>query len=97
MLKTITAIILVVTMLFVMGCTAHTHYIGQGAQNGETVSKRQWYILWGLVPLGDVDTQAMAAGAQNYEIKTSWAPLDILLNIFTGMVTIQSRTVKVTK
>ena len=97
MLKTMTAIVLVVVMLLMMGCAAHTHYVGQGSQTGETVSKRQWYILWGLIPLGEVDSQAMAGGAQDYEVDTVNGPLDIILNIFTGIVTINSRTVTVTK
>jgi len=39
----------------------------------------------------------MAGGAANYEIKTEQSPLDIIINFFTGIVTVYSRTVTVTK
>jgi hypothetical protein len=84
-------------MVGMMGCSAHTHIVGSGASSGATDQARQWYILFGLVPLNNVDTATMAAGATNYEIKTEQSFLDIVMNIFTGYVTINSRTVTVTK
>ena len=61
------------------------------------MSARQWYILWGLVPLNDVDTTELAGGSVNYEIDTEQGFLDIVINIFTGIVTVNSRTVTVTR
>ena len=91
--------ILLATLLTVVlvGCSTHTHVVGDGAQNGQTIQQRQWYILWGLVPLNTVDTNAMAGTAEDYTIQSQTAGLDIVMNFFTGAITVNSRTVTVTK
>ena len=71
--------------------------VGAGPSTGQAAEARQWYILWGLVPLNDVDSQAMAAGATDYEIQTEQSFLDVVMNIFTGIITVYSRTVTVTQ
>jgi hypothetical protein len=79
------------------GCMAHTHVVGTGAQTGMTDEARQWYVLWGLVPINDVDSNQMATGSQNYTVETEITPLDFVINIFTSFITVYSRTVTVTK
>ena len=97
MIRKIIAVILIAVMLFLTaGCTAHIHQIGKGG-SGNAVEERQWYILWGLVPINDVDTAEMADGAEDYTITTEYSPLDILISIVAGIVTINSRTVTVEK
>ncbi len=83
--------------LFLTGCATHRHIVGDGSQTGVTKSERQWYALYGLVPLGEVDTKDMSGGAEDYEIKTEESVEDFLLNLVTGMMTIVSRTVTVAK
>lgn len=78
-------------------CMSHSHMVGDGAKNGQEVEKRQWYALWGLVPLNNVDTKQMAGGATDYTIESETGVLDVVLNIFTGIATINSRSVIVTK
>ena len=88
-------------VLFVMvvasGCAGHTHIIGDGGDGSETVEQRQWYVLWGLVPINDVDSAEMADGTANYTIDTEQSALDVIINIFTSVVSVYSRTVTVTK
>jgi len=84
-------------LVIIVGCSAHIHTIGKGAQGNDEIENRQWYILFGLVPLNEVDTKEMSGGAENYEIKTEQSALDIVMNIFTGMISVYSRTVTVTK
>lgn len=96
MKKTI-SLLLVIALLALAGCSAHIHKVGDGPQNNEMQQQRQWYILWGLVPLNEVNTNAMAGDATDYEIRTETAPLDVIMNIFTMYVTVNSRTVTVTK
>jgi len=79
------------------GCAAHIHKVGQGAQGAQKTEARQWYVLWGLVPINEVDTQKMAEGAADYTIKTEQSALDVIINIFTTYVSVVSRTVTVTK
>ena len=90
-------------MIFI-GCATHVHHIGTGPEFGHKVSARQWYLLYGLVPLNSVDTHEMADSAENYEIQTQTGPIDIAISVGLGIVTfgigtaiIQSRTVTVTK
>jgi len=86
-----------IMVLILIGCSPHTHVVGNGAKGGESVSARQWYILCGLVPLNNVDTKQMSAGATDYTIKTRESFIDILLSCVTSFVTIGSRTVTVEK
>ncbi|MDX1547910.1 MAG: hypothetical protein R3247_13025 [Rhodothermales bacterium] len=90
-------LLLLVLLGVASGCTGHMHVIGNGASSGEVVEARQWYVLWGLVPINDVDTSDMAGGATNYTIETEQSALDVIINIFTGAITVYSRTVTVTK
>ena len=95
--KLASTLFLALLVMMLVGCAAHTHIVGTGPAGSDIAAKRQWYALWGLVPINQVDTGALAAGATNYSIHTETSIIDILLNIFTGYVTIYSRTVTVTK
>lgn len=91
-----TALLLFV-MLVASGCAGHIHMVGDGGDGSETVEQRQWYVLWGLVPINNVDSAEMADGATDYTIDTEQSALDVIINIFTGIVSVYSRTVTVTK
>ncbi|MBI4735291.1 MAG: hypothetical protein HY766_04410 [candidate division NC10 bacterium] len=61
-----------------------------------------WYAIWGLVPISDNDIEKSlveprtAGGAvQNLPTKSEVTPLNWLVNIFTGLVTIVAQTVTV--
>ena len=97
MFRKLSAAFLIVGMLLVIGCSAHVHQVGKGAQGYDVTEARQWYILWGLVPLNNADTNAMAGGAANYEITTSYTPIDFIIGVVAGSITISSRTVSVRK
>lgn len=93
----VSSVALILALLFVVGCSSHIHTIGDGPKSGDMIEARQWYVLWGFVPLNNVDTNVMAAGADDYEIVTELSALDIIISIFTSAVTVYSRTVTVTK
>ena len=97
MKKLVLLVVLAAVLLVLVGCAAHTHVVGNGAQTGVMEEQRQWYVLWGLVPINDVQTETMAAGTTDYTIKTEQSALDVIINIFTGAVSVYSRTVTVTK
>ena len=96
-MKKLVIAMMLVSTLVIVGCSTHVHTIGAGPQTGQVTSERQWWILFGLIPLNSVDVGVMAGDATNYEIKTSLAPLDILIGIPAGYITVSSRTVTVTK
>ena len=85
------------TCFLFVGCSTHIHTIGDGPQTGVNSSAKQWYALYGLVALNEVDVDAMADGAANYEIKTQTSFVDILISGFTNYVTVSCRSVTVTK
>ena len=97
MFRKFSVVLLIVAMLFVIGCAAHVHKVGEGTQGNDITMARQWYVLWGLVPINDVDTNAMAEEATDYEITTSVTPLDFVINAVLGNISINCRTVTVQK
>lgn len=97
-MKKITSIIMLVVVLVTFaGCYTQTHIVGDGASGSQKVETRQWFALWGLVPISEVNSKAMAAGANDYTIVTETTFLDGVISIFTGIVTIAPRTVRVVK
>ena len=101
-MKKVVVMILIVSSLFLIGCSTHVHTVGTGPETGMTKVARQYYLLWGLIPLNTVDTNQMAASMKtdNYEIKSQVGLVDGAIN-FASMVTIgglvSSRTVTITK
>ena len=91
------SVLFVVIALFLAGCVTNEHVVGKGPQGNTTAEAQQWYVLWGLVPLNEVDTNAMADGAEDYLITTQQDVLDIVINMFTNIATVQTRSVNVTK
>lgn len=89
-------IVLSAVLLF-SACATHSHTIGEGPSTGLTETKRQYYALYGLVPLNKVDTNEMVGDATNYRLETGAQPVDIAIGAVGGSLTLTSRTVKVTK
>ena len=91
-------VLMFVVALFATSCISqHRHVVGNGPQTGVKVERKQWYALWGLIPVGSVNTKELAGDAKDYEIYTRQNAGDFFLNLLTGIVTFQSRTVTVTK
>ena len=97
MFRKLSALVLIVGMLFIIGCASHVHKVGEGAQGASATKARQWYVLWGLVPVNDVDTQTMAEGATDYEIMTEHNFVDIIVSSVLGSFTVYCRSVTVRK
>jgi hypothetical protein len=95
--KLVIALMLSGILLVGSGCMTLTHQVGNGAQTTQQEEKRQWYLLWGLVPLNEVDSQEMAGGATNYTVKSEVTIIDALIGAVLGWVTISSQTVTVAK
>ncbi len=95
--KTVALLVVVILLFVATGCTTHIHKVGNGPQTWQVSEARQWYILGGLIPLNEIDTNTMAGNATDYEITTEFSPIDILISIPASLVTVSSRTVTVTK
>jgi hypothetical protein len=96
-MKRLAAATALIGLLLVTACAAHIHTVGSGPAGGDVQIQRQWYVLWGIVPINNVDSHAMAGSATNYRIRTEVTPVDFIISIFTGMVTVSCRSVTVTK
>jgi len=91
---------MLVASLLIVGCSTHVHTVGAGPQSGVTKTARQYYLLWGLVPLNTVDTGIMAGDASDYEIQTQLGPVDVVIGVASTVTIaglVSSRTVKVVK
>jgi hypothetical protein len=97
MLKKRSSVLAVLLALCFSSCFTLDHTVGMGAQGSQEEEKRVWYALWGLVPLTDFDSKELAGDAKDYDVRSQQTFLDIVINIFTGFVTINSQTVTVTK
>lgn len=95
--KIITAMLLIVVVFYAFGCFTHSHVVGKGPKSSQVMEEKQWYVLWGLVPLNKIDTNTMAGKADDYTIETSTQFLDFVIGAFTGIVSVYPRTVKVIK
>ena len=93
----IKAITLSLCLLLLAACNTHTHVIGNGPSTGVSQSATQWYALFGLVTLNNVDTGSMVGDATDYQIESSRTFLDAFISGFTQYGTISRRTVTVTK
>lgn len=98
MFRKITSIFLIAAFaLMFAGCYTQTFVVGNGAQGSTQVEAKQWYILWGLVPLNTVNSNSMAGNADDYTIVTKHTFVDVLMGIVTGIVTVSPKTVRVTR
>lgn len=95
--KILVITVLLAFMLAITGCYTNNHIIGSGAKGGTEMTEKQWYALWGLVPINNVNTNSMAGDVNDYQITTSHSFVDLLISAFTGIVTIQVKSVTVKK
>ncbi len=95
--KRLLVVILIASTLTITACMTHKHVIGDGGKGSQVETERQWWVLFGLVPLNNVNTATMAKGAKDYTIVTQTSFLDYVISAFTGIVSINCRTVEVTR
>ena len=95
--KMLSVLMIVVLLVTFGGCVAQTFVVGNGAKGSQVEDAKQWYILWGLVPLNKVDTKEMAKGSTDYTVYTVDSFVDVIIGCVTGIVTVSCRSVSVTK
>jgi hypothetical protein len=77
------------------GCVSHSHAVGLGPTGTGEQSDRQFYLLFGLVPLNTVESQRLAGDLTSYTIETGYSFTDLLLTPLLLPLTVTSRTVVV--
>jgi len=97
----VSLILLVAVTMCVVGC--YTIKIGGNAElapsseeGTKIAQKRCWYAIWGLVPISDNSTDSLIPGTvKKVRVETKYKVSDFLINIFTGLVTIETFSVEV--
>ncbi len=95
--KKTAALLVALSLLWLIGCAGHVHTIGSGPAGHTQIEARQWYVIWGLIPINDVDSTQMVGDAADYKIKTEMNALDVIISWIGSFVTVMCRTVTVTK
>lgn len=90
-------LLIAVFSLALTSCYTLQHTVGNGGSGGTSVEQKQWYALWGAVPLNEVNSQQMAGGASDYTIVSQIKFVDYIISAFTSIITINVQTVEVTK
>ncbi len=81
--------------LSMASCYTLTYTVGTGTQTGETIKKKNHYLIYGIAPLKTSDPIKMAGDAKNYEVTIKHTFVDGLLNLLTyGIYTPTTTIVK---
>lgn len=88
-----TSLILAI-VVWCAGCQVHTHQVGGGPTGIGEESARQYYWMFGLLQMNEVNVQRMAADLGSYEIRSEITFWDFLLSPLL-LVTVTTRTVTV--
>ena len=99
--KLVSLVLLVAVTISVAGCftirVGGKAELAPSTEEGTKIAhKRCWYALWGLVPISDNSTDPIIpATARKVRVETKYTVSDFLINIFTGLVTIETFTVEI--
>jgi hypothetical protein len=69
--------------LSMASCYTLTYTVGTGTQTGETIKKKNHYLIYGIAPLKTSDPIKMAGDAKNYQVTIKHTFVDGLLNLLT--------------
>jgi len=64
----LSAAILVASLGLFSSCYTYTATVGKGAQSGTQITKKNHYLLSGLIPINPVDAKTLAGNAENYTV-----------------------------
>ena len=73
--------VLLLLSLFLSGCFTHYHTIDSGFHTGEIETHHQWYIFFGLIPVGEDKDSGKLADADKFRIIEKYSWLDSLMNL----------------
>ena len=99
--KLISLMLLVVLVTSVAGCftirVGGKAELAPSSQEGTKIAqKRCWYALWGSVPISDNSTDSLIPEAvKKVRVETKYTVPDLLINIFTILLTIETFSVEI--
>ena len=88
------AVITILLTITLSSCYVMSFDVGQGAKLGVSESKKNHFVIFGLVPLSTANVKEMSRGATDYSVTIEHSFLDGLINSFTaGMYTPNTVTI----
>lgn len=89
---------LILLLVLPVSCYTLEHTVGAGPTGSEVVSRRQFYLFFGAIRLGEqIDSSRLAGDTNSYRVTTTWSFSDILINLVTAPLTVTSRTITIEK
>ena len=96
MKRTLAAVLLIVFLLPMTACYNLTHVVGTGGEGTRVIAEqRQWFAIFGLIDMNDVDSKEMSDNVVNYTVVYEMTTVDFIKSILTSLATIQCCTVRV--
>lgn len=90
------ATLLLTLTLMMSSCYTMTYNVGEGAKTGMEITRKNHYLIAGLVPINTADPGQMAGSAKDYTVTIQHSFVDGLISGLTsGFYT--PTTVRVTK
>ena len=88
-----------VASLVPAGCFSISHTVGRGPQRVPPAVEyhERWFALYGLWPMDDFDSKALAGDARDYRVTTEFTFSDVVMSALTSFVTFYRQTVTVEK
>lgn len=97
----VSLILLVAVTMCLAGCFTikiggKTELATSTEEGTKIAQKRCWYAIWGLVPISDNSTDSLIPPtAKKVRVETKYKVSDFLINILTGLVTIETFSVEI--
>lgn len=86
---------LLAALCLLQGCVSNSVSVGLGSTGSGDRTERQYYLLFGLVSVNEVDTRRMAGSLTSYAVDAEFGWMDLLLAPILLPLTMTSRTVTV--
>jgi len=87
--------LILVSSFLMTSCFTYTSVVGEGAQGNQEVTAWNHYVVYGLAPVSISDSNKLADGAENYEVKTEQTFVNGLISAITfGIYTPTTTTIK---
>jgi predicted small secreted protein len=83
------------TSSMLTSCYTYTSTVGKGSQTGQTVTKKNHYLVYGLAAISTSDSKQMAGGATDYEVTVTHTFIDgLIAGLTSGLYTPTTTVVK---
>mgnify|MGYP001020475673 CR=1 FL=1 len=91
------SLLLLLCLVLCSGCFRHQYTMGSGFhKSSEEEIHHQWYVLWGIVPVGQDKDAGALAQSPNYQVISKFSVWDSLIHFFSVGI-VSRRTIYIQK